>query len=458
VSIYVKDLYYRPSDKSKWLLKGINLEVDKGEIVVIAGPSGSGKTMLLNVISGVAESILGGEIKGEVKIDISNNSNRKEKPRIGFLPQSFENHLLSFSVRDELLISALNSGYENHKKKLTEVINKLNLNGIIDRYVFNLSYGEMQRVALATIILLNYDLILLDEPLAQLDKWSTRSLLKVIKMLSEEEKTIIIAEHRLQNFSQLAGKFVLLNNGEKILEGDYSEIRPVAEKLGLRTSLKKNSLEFKKSISNSDFVLKASEIDFSWVPNDYVLRNVNVEILPGEIQIIYGHNGSGKTTLAYILAGYLKGYKGRILRKGKVLYVPQNPDNFLMYDEVYQEIYMPLRNSGLRSDIARETALALLSKFRLLEKASLDPFILSKGEKYRLAVASAISSGADLVILDEPTYGQDYRNLIEILDLLNQYVAESNKSVLLLTCDFDFYSSLSGKKFVLDKGSLRFDS
>ena len=315
----------------------------------------------------------------------------------------------------------------------------------------------MQRVALATIILLNYDIILLDEPLAHLDKWSTRSLLKIIKMLSEEGKTVIIAEHRIQNLSDLADKFILLDNGEKILEGDYSEIRPIAEKLGLRIGFKKHSLKFKMRETSSESVLKAENLVFSWVPGEYVIKGVNMEILPGEIQVIYGPNGAGKTTLAFILAGHLNGYKGKVIRNGRVLYVPQNPDNFLMYDKVYQEVYMPLRNRGIKDKEAENIAMEMLSKFDLSDKANLDPFLLSKGEKYRLAVASAISSGANLIILDEPTFGQDYRNLMGILDLLNQHVSESESSVLVLTCDFDFYSSLFGKKYVLGEGELQMD-
>ncbi|MGQ4892447.1 MAG: ABC transporter ATP-binding protein [Candidatus Njordarchaeia archaeon] len=459
MSIRLNHVFYRYKTKKDYSLRDVTFNVDKGEFALVAGPTGSGKSTLAYLLTGIAQSYFVGELKGEIFVDGKRiNGLRDTVGVIGYVFQSFENQLLNFSVKEELMIAPLSLGLNKREieKTLNHVGELLDIKKLFHRYVYNLSSGEMQKVAIASMLTGKPKILFLDEPFSQLDDKSIENLIQELVEMNKEGLTIVVVEHRIMKLIDKIDKIVLLNRGEIIYEGDPRGARRHLELLGLRT----NPIEkrIKEKIRRENERRTIVSVRNLWVDRDGnrdVLKGLSFNVNAGEIVSFYGPNGSGKTTLALTLLNVINKKLGSIKIHGDSTMVFQCPDQNLIYDTVFEEVYNPALNSGMSKDEARVLAKNLLEKFGLTEYLNESPLLLSKGEKYRLAIASAIASKPDLLILDEPTYGQDFKGIEAIFNAISHLIDRGNLAVIINTNDKEVAEAFSDKVFYMENGEIR---
>ncbi|MDP3104097.1 MAG: energy-coupling factor transporter ATPase [Candidatus Methanoperedens sp.] len=368
------------------------------------------------------------------------------------------------------------------------------------KFTFTLSGGEKQRTAIAGVLSMEPKILILDEPTSDLDPAGTKQVLETVKRLNKDRAiTIILIEHKIDEVVGLADRTIVMDRGKIVLDGKTCDvfnrnldilerigIYPphlirLSRKLGVKPSYKEiysylNSLNgsFKGFSEESPTEKPSTKIIFEDVRFNYlngtpVLRGINLEIKKGEFIALIGSNGCGKTTLLSCLIGFIKPSKGRILIDGqdiknlnvaelavKVGYLFQNPDLQLFTDTVAEEIGFGLKNrSQANDDINKKVAQALeimeLSKYR-----DRHPHSLSRGQRQRLAVASILSMEQDILVLDEPTTGQDRGHLSKFLGQMKK-LNDAGKTIIMITHDMSVVAEYARRTIVMEEGKILMD-
>ena len=421
--------------RSSWILRGLNFRIRKGEKVLIMGQSGCGKSTLLHLIAGLYPSFMKGTLHGELSIlGIScRNGLPKLRRYIGILLQNFEQELLGLTVEEEVLLDALNRGFSTEMafKRCKEILKLLKLENLRTRNSLNLSYGEKQRVVLASILASNPEILIMDEPFSQIDSENAQILLNEIRRL--QNKTILISEHRISKIINYVNRVLVLNRGIIAYDGVPTHDAKMYCEIP--------KLKINKRLGNDILTVRNLKCGYA---NTSLLYVKAMNVREGEILAITGPNGAGKTTLGMTLAGIIPPIGGEIYRRGRIYYIFQNPANNLIYKTVWDELFNPA--SKFNSN-PYEIVYDLLDAFNLKGKEEQNPFTLSIGEKMRLAIASAIASRPAVIIIDEPTFGQDIRNLITIMKILHEYSSSGSHKfgVIILTHDEDFARKTSDR-------------
>ncbi len=453
MSIKVRNFWFRYTN-SEWILRNLNFEIGENQIILLVGPTGSGKSTLIYSLSGLIPYYIHGEWLGEISIagiPVLKKGLRALTGKVGLVMQNFEDQLLSMRVREEIMLGPLNIGYRAEEASLlaADLIDKLKLKGHENTHVSTLSFGQKQKVVLASILAIKPDIVLLDEPFSQLDNESKESLRVILTELRKEGKTIIVAEHDISNIIGIADELIVLNKGEMIYKGTPNAAGDLLRSLGLRIT-NEIHLEIPKP---KDVVLVTKDLFCGWF-NREILRWVNMYLREEEIVSIVGKNGSGKTTLGLTLVGILKPLSGEIEKKGRVTMVFQNQDNNIIFSTVFDEVFRPALNALKNKSRALELAEDLLSTFKLEHYTDYSPFKLSRGERLRLEVASAIASCPKILILDEPTFGQDYNSLSSLLDTVSNYANSLKFGTIILTHNEEFARSVSNRIYCIKSGYL----
>lgn len=501
--IDVDDLtYYYPKSKTPALVN-VNLKVEEGEFVIVAGPSGGGKSTLCKILTGLIPHSYGGEIKGKVYV---NGINVIEKgPRaivglIGAVLQVPENQIVNLIVEEELAFALENLGVEPSviKERINEVVKRLELEHLRRRSTVELSGGEAQKVLIASTLVLKPKILLLDEPLAHLDPYSSLSLIRLLNELHKREKiTIIVFEHRLSDIVKYADKLVVLNKKvimsgeprevirELIISKDHTIEIPLVAELSYKLGMNKIPLDINEFIHvnrylhdvvnhinsvNSSHTEKNTYVDmekiitinnlwYIYSNNKVALKNINLEVYKGEILVLVGANGAGKTTLLKHFNGLLKPTKGAVYVYGHdtrtksiaelsnyVGIVFQNPFHQFFEETVIDEVLVAARIRNIPN--AYEKAINLLKFFNLDHYVNKSPFELSVGEQRRLAIASILIYDPPVLVFDEPTAGLDKGWKSELGELINQ-LNINGKTIIIATHDIEFLTSLRVSKVVV---------
>ncbi|HDK7167730.1 TPA: ABC transporter ATP-binding protein [Clostridium botulinum] len=449
------------------VFQDINIKVKKNRVTLLTGKSGCGKSSLLMCITEVIPDIIEGNISGEIIYKDENIENKGVKTvsgEIAYMFQDPDSQLCTFTVEDEIAF-----GLENIKVNPAEmdhtidkVLDRIGIKHLKKRQLNHLSGGEKQKVALASILALDPEVILMDEPTANLDPKSTMEIINLIKDLRDKfGKTILIVEHKINEFSEIIDDVIWFEKDQAKNIDKESFIQSYKSESTLSTVNRKQS--------NTEKVLEAKGIYFSYNKNIKVLKNVNFSLHKGEIAAIIGPNGAGKSTLSKILMGLLKADKGDILVKdinikninprelGEHMgLVFQNPEHQFIKMTVEKEMALSLEIRKQNSETIKNTVDSYLSMFDLANHRLSNPFSLSQGQKRRLSTASMMINGQSILILDEPTYGQDRSNLKELINLLYKINREGT-SILMITHDMDMVLNCCDRVIYLENGEVKYE-
>ncbi|MGP1413928.1 MAG: ABC transporter ATP-binding protein [Bacillales bacterium] len=452
MSLIIKDLYFKYEENDNYLLDNINLNFNEGEIYLLYGNSGEGKSSFINLINGIIPFYKEGIFKGEILLDnqdIFKLKFNEISKLIGTVFQDVDTQIINDYIDDELSFGLENLNYDPSyiELKVKESCNKL---GFKEDYLTKvLSGGEKERLIITSVTLLNRKVLILDEPLANLDQKNTDKILKYLKEKCVKEKLIIlIIEHRLD--------FLLpyVNNIYKLENKNINKI----EKEKLVNDIYNNQVYYHNKIINHESLNKKELIrleNISYKKNKKtILKNINLIINQNENILLLGFNGCGKTTLSKIIAKLIKPSSGKIystFKKGRkfyqdVSYLFQNPSHQLFMNTVEKELSL--------GSIDKEYENKLIKLFNLEKILNKHPYSLSQGEKRKIALLTMLLKECKLLILDEPSVGQDDSNLFKMLDIISERCKEKNITLIVITHDIRVMYKLSDKAVWIKDGSI----
>jgi energy-coupling factor transport system ATP-binding protein len=501
---------YNRTDKPA--LKTISAEVNRGEFVVLMGAGGSGKSSLCYTPNGVIPHLLRGKYSGDVIVKGKKVAQMKVwemAQSVGLVLQDFEAQLFSSSVELEMAFGLENLGTNRHDigRQISKYLRLIGMNHKLNFEPSSLSGGQKQRLAIGSIMCMEPELLVMDEPTTDLDPAARREIISLATQIRDKGATLVIADHRSE-IALNADAVWLLSNGEIVRRGKPGEVMtdmtllrdcrvmppPVLElmeTLGFPKKLwtvdeAESALKKQYSINNSDSrkslvfppssplqsqpVLSIRELTYTYnyrtVPG---LSKVNLDIHNGEFLAIMGQNGSGKTTLAKHFNALLKPAGGLVLLHGRPLnsytrkeiaslvgYVFQNPDQQIFAPTVIDEVSFSLRQLGFDEKVIIDRAREVLQIVGLHENEEEDPVRLTKGQRQRLAVASAIVTRPPVLVLDEPTKGLDYPHKKELMRLLLE-LNNQGHTIVLITHSFWIAAEYASRVVIMNAGEKVFD-
>ncbi len=511
--------YWYPVQDHQTALDHINLKIERGELTVLMGPTGGGKSTLALCLNGVIPRMLGGNLEGHVDI-MGWSPNEKDiyemATKIGLVFQDADSQICNIFVKDEVAFGAQNLLVEKGVvlSRVDRVLRFVGLENYEDRSVFALSGGEKQRLSIASVLAMEPKVILLDEPTANLDPEGATEVKALIHELKENQGvTIVIIEHNVSGILDLADRLVVISGGKIVLDGKPREVlnqsgRMIHHELGLRlpeatefalaaeakgysfspipitsAELDLENLKFKPAAEisskspetlssdshNSKPIIHVSNLSFSYANSFQALKNVSLEIQKGEILAILGRNGSGKSTLTSHFIGLNRPTSGKVIVDGldvskatikelarRVGYVFQYPEHQFVTDTVYDEMAFGLKGQNIVAEEIEQRTSEMLKRFSLDHVRERHPLSLSRGQKRRLSVASMLVMRPEIFILDEPTTGQDRRNINEVM----QYLVKLNKAgltVIIVTHDMELVAAYADRVVVLETGSVVYE-
>lgn len=421
-------------------LKNVNIEINKGEFVLLMGRTGSGKSTLLKLFNKHIAPV--GDCRGNITV----NSNS-----IAYVSQNPELTFVCESVRGELAFALENKCMKNDEiaLRLGEIASFFNLNDLLDEKINNLSGGEKSTVALAGAMIDNCDTLILDEPVSQLDTKASFDFINLLKRVNSElGVTVIMASHISDGIIDSADRLIVLDDGEVIFNDnpnnpndDVLDLYPLSSRLFDSHPLTVKDAQRQEKRFKEKPVIKAEKtgriaelknITFSYEKGGAdILDGLSFVAYENKIHSIIGANGSGKTTLLKVIAGIKKAYSGRVKINGKIAYMPQNPQYLFTKDTVLEEISL---------DTAK--------RFGLESLMTHHPYDLSGGQMQKLALAILSEAEFDILLLDEPTKALDTYSKNE----LKAYLRGLNKTVIIVSHDLDFVGEISDYVSFLSDG------
>lgn len=479
-------------NSTKTVLEDLSFQIQEGEMVLVIGETGSGKSSLLRLINGLVPHHTGGILAGDISVD--GISTRTVKPGslahlVGIVGQNPVNGFVTDIVEEELAFSmeALNFPPDVMRKRIEEVLDLLSLNPVRHRSISTLSGGEQQRVAIGAALVLHPKVLVLDEPTSALDPIAAEEVLSILhRLVHDLSVTVVIAEHRLERVIQFVDRIIHIAGGGNAAIGSVEEILKetdlvppivnLARALNLSeigTSVRevRRLTEDVRRIEPSDrphsLKPRIPAITVSHLSHSYsgkrALKDVSAVINQGEIVAVMGRNGAGKSTLLHSIVGLYSPEIGSVdvngsdpsklkgwLRRKSIGYVPQEPSDLLFASSVEEECSIADRESDLRLG----STAALLH--RLVPHISMQthPSDLSEGQRLALVLSIVLSAHPQVLILDEPTRGLDYRakNLFSLA--LQEYSTQFDRPIILATHDVELVAELADRVLFLAEGEI----
>lgn len=489
-------------------LKNIDLTINKGEKVLIVGPSGSGKSTLSHCINGLIPFSYNGEIEGELIIDNIKpyeESLSDVSKKVGTILQDQDSQFIGLSVGEDVAFNFENNAMplKEMKVKVIDALELVNMVDFINHSPYELSGGQKQRVSLAGVLGSDAEVLLFDEPLANLDPASGKEIMQLINDIHEKtNKTIIIVEHRIEDvLEQPFDKVIVVNKGEvqgfgtpdEILKSDLLKNNGLREPLYLEamklagcdisgsenlkdlTNIDERNKEvlknwFNNETSNKDSIIKEEKIlevknlAFSHDGIKNTINDVSFHLNKGEILAVLGNNGAGKSTLCRLITGILKPQKGSIFlnnqcidswsikQKGSAIgYVMQNPNQMISQHMIKDEIALGLKCRNYSKEEIDKKVEEVLKICGLYPYRNWPVSALSYGQKKRVTIASILAINPEVIILDEPTAGQDYKHYTEFMEFIKELSAQGI-SIILITHDMQLTLEYCHRAVVLSGG------
>jgi energy-coupling factor transporter ATP-binding protein EcfA2 len=483
-AVVVENLSFRYQTRSEQAIQDISFELWPGEILLVAGASGCGKTTLMRCINGLIPRSYKGDLHGRVLLHGQDTAGMRlaDISRIvGTVLQDPEKQIMGSYVCDEVAFGLENLGWPREQIIATveETLEYLRISHLRDRETFYLSGGEKQKVAIAGTLAMRPSILLLDEPLANLDPFSAREALDMIRRLADEGRTIIIIEHRVEDVLSIRpDKALLLEQGQQRYFGDlegfartveYGEVKLpaplVIEKAKGQKGMGIAPPVLETPTSKDEPLVLFEDVTFGYEEGTVALCDINLAIYPGDVVAILGPNGAGKTTLIKHAIGLLKPTAGRVVVAGQdtrqtstaqlartLGYVFQSPSHMLFAPTVREELAFGPRNLGYR---AEDIQAGVAEAIRILNLSGLEdysPLALSFGQQKRVSIAAILAMRSRILAMDEPTAGQDYRNYMEFMDSILQLPYFS--AILFITHDLDLAICYANRVILMDNGRI----
>lgn len=456
------------------ILDHTNLEIKEGGLYLIMGSSGSGKSTLFSVATGLFPENGGFLESGEITICGHRLSSLTPKERAKYVTMMFQNPDLQFCMNtlyDELVFCLENIAVDPReiRERIKEAVSLFSLEDILNQSLSTLSGGEKQMVSLCCLYAMDSRALILDEPFANIDSSSSERILSLLRILKEKGKTIIIVDHRAEKYLDLLDELIIVGEGARVAcRGINRDNIASYRDIFLREGLFYPYDNYSKTHSrHSDE--RAIELERVVIKKDkskeLLLSIDKLSFNKGEITAFVGKSGAGKTTTFLSLLkihpynGVIKVFGKRLDKiKKSELYrtmgiVFQNPANQFITQNVLDEVKQSIKlwNNKLSDEELNSKALALLDEYGLLKYKKYSPYMLSQGQQRRLAVLSVLAGGQSILLLDEPTYGQDYRCTCAIMEQLEKQVKERKLTVILITHDEKLAKCYGDKTYKIEE-------
>lgn len=513
--IEIRDLTYTYPGASRPTLDHLNLNVEKGDFLAIIGNNGCGKSTLCKTMNGLIPHFIAGEFQGSVLVDQQDTRTMdvgRIAGKVGYVYQDFENQIVRPTVLDDASYACMNYAMPDYLERGREALRQCGLEGREQEYIWQLSGGQTHLLALAGAVSLEPDVLILDEPIAQLDPKHADLIYGVLKNLNETwGKTIIVIEHHTEYIADYCHHVALLKDGhtEWVLPSDEAlrrveelqecNIFPpqvtiaahqmkkegmLAEDTVLPTTIEAGKKVFDRLLYRGEICTEweapgekqqetESVVSFRKVSVSYravkgeakqIFRNLNLEIRKGEKIALIGSNGAGKSTLMKLMTGLIKPSEGEILLKGKgirdtkpealskmISLVYQNPEEMFIKDSIERDIAFAME--ARNTENWQERTKALLEQFRLTELKDRDGRLLSGGQMRRASLAIGIALNPEILLLDEPTANLDIATRKEIMRTLNE-MKDITETVLIATHDMQLVCEWAERIIVLCQGEV----
>lgn len=490
-------------------IQDISLEIKKGQIVILLGKSGCGKSTLALAIDGLIPHLIDGELSGSIETcgtDITLSSTSEMAKKVGFVFQDPEVQLFSMTVEDEVAMALSNAAIpmEEMRSRVNRALDTVDMRGFELQDPASLSGGEKQRVAIASVLARNPELLIFDEPTGNLDPVASRKIYQTIRDIHHSgNHTVIITGKDMSVLVDIIDYVILLDNGRIINSGTPREILkrvdllkkcgvrvPACVELGIELGTKGVPYptlpitieEFIKPLALLNYSVKASHtspetvnhktvIEFNQVTHQFKngykgLDNISIKVNKGEFVSILGMNGAGKSTLVSHIIGLLRPTTGTVLVNGKesadftvaemarrVGFIFQNPNHQIFNDSVKKEIAIGPKNLGWDAEKIEEATTKITKLASLEGMEDKDPEGLSIGEKQRVAMASILVMDPDILILDEPTTGQDQNSLDGMMAIVKE-LHQQEKTIVMITHDMNVALEYSDRVIIMYMGKV----
>lgn len=475
--LVIENLSFQYRTRPEPAIQNISFELKPGEMLLIAGSSGCGKTTLARCINGLIPRSYRGKREGKVLLhgkDVAEMQIADMAQIVGTLLQDPERQIVASNVFNEVAFGPENLGLPRAEivARVDQAMKRLKIEQLRDRETFNLSGGEKQKVALAGLLAMNPSILLLDEPLASLDPVSAYEALEAFRSLADEGKTVVLIEHRVEDaiaarpdrlLYMEAGQVKYLGPIENLpVEINHREVKLPAEwvvKRVRQSGEKIDKPEFTPNVLQGDPLVVFEDVDFRYSDETpLVLKDVNLTVRHGDLIAVLGPNGSGKSTLVKHAIGLLKPTRGRVLVDGKdtrtlsvaqiarmLGFVFQSPTHMLYAPTVREELEFGPKNLGFKKEEMDLAVAESLATVNLKGLEEYPPLGLSFGQQKRTTIAAVLAMRSQIIIMDEPTAGQDYANYTHFMDEMcrpdvdgsQPMVAANFAATLFITHDLD---------------------
>jgi energy-coupling factor transport system ATP-binding protein len=517
--VKMKNVSYTYPNSDVQTLKQIDLEAPKGKFTVIMGKTGAGKTTSILCLNGIIPQLNEGELAGKVEVsglDASKYRIQTLAKYVGIVMQDTSTQVFGSTVEEDVAFGPRNYlvPREEIRRRIKESLHRVRLEGYEKRQTSQLSGGEKQRLAIAGILAMQPGIIVLDEPTSELDPLGREEIYTTINDLNKEKDTTILAvEHSSQEVCEKAERLIVINGGKTVWAGDPKEffrdeklvcdngIKPLpVSRIGwllynnglieksdiplnveqayqmICSLLKDKKIDY-KFVSGStadgqnaqDKLIEIKNLSHVYENGKKALNDVNLTIGRGEFVAIIGQNGAGKTTLAKHLNQILQPTSGSVSIDGtdiksqnpieltKVIgYVFQDPDNQIFSNTVYKELEFGLKNINLEEDERKKRIDEALGLTGLVGKEDEHPFSLGKGERQMIAVASILAMQPEILVIDEPTTGQDWAGINRMMSLVNT-LNKNGTTIVMITHDMDIVAKYATRTIAMKAGSVVLD-
>jgi energy-coupling factor transporter ATP-binding protein EcfA2 len=480
--LIVEGLQFRYRDRQEPALQGIAMRLEAGEILLVAGPSGCGKTTLARCINGLIPRSYKGELEGKIVVsgqDIRSLSLARISQSVGTVLQDPERQILGTKVMNEVAFGLENLGLERDEivERSERAMERLRITHLRQRDTFSLSGGEKQKVALAGVLAMQPSLLLLDEPLASLDPASAEEALRMVRDLADEGMAILIVEHRVEDVLKIdPDRAIFMHAGQIIYDGattgltdvvDYHEVKLPAKSV-LRLAREESQpahipQPLPREHAGEQALISFKGVGFHYVDNQPVLEDVDFDICPGDVIAVLGANGAGKTTLVKHAIGLLKPSAGEVWVgerptrsmsvaqiAGTIGYVFQSPSHMLFAPTVKEELAFGPSNLGHRPDDIEKEVKQAIDIMNLGGMEADPPLALSFGQQKRVSIAAVLAMRSRILVMDEPTAGQDYRNYTDFMDSILDLPGFD--AILFITHDVDLAVVYANRVLLVSEG------